>query len=55
MTIAHPTPTQSARVRPATLAMTAGRQPQQPPPETEHPAKENAAPEVSAVAVLGYN
>jgi len=35
--------------------MTAERQPQQALTETGRPATENAAPEISAVAVLGYN
>lgn len=55
MSIAHSTPAQSAPKRPAGLTMAAGRQPPRPLPETGRPATANAAPEVSAVAVLGYN
>lgn len=53
MTFTHATPPQFAQVSPAALAMAANRQ--SPLPATERPAGENAAPEVSAVAVLGYN
>jgi len=55
MNIAHPTPTQSAPAYPTALAMAAARQPQRPLPETGRPAAENTAPEISAVAELGYN
>lgn len=55
MTIAQSTPPQSAPAHPAALAMTAGQQAQWHLPESARPATENAAPEVSAVAVLGYN
>ena len=55
MTIAHPAPSHSAALRLAALATPAERQPQKVLPETERPAHYNAPPEVSAVAVLGYN
>lgn len=55
MTITQSTPPQSAPANATAQAMAAGQPPQWHQPGSERPATENAAPEVTAVAVLGYN
>lgn len=55
MTITQSTPPQFAPAYQAALTMAADQPPQWHQPGSERPATENATPEVSAVAVLGYN
>jgi len=52
MKIAQPTPPHPAPLFPEAFAMAAAQWPR---PESDTPAAEDEAPEVSAIAVLGYN